>query len=155
MLKQVKVMRGISGAGKSTLAKKLQLEAMENGVRSIIVSADDFFVDDKGEYKFDVTKLGEAHKFCLKRFLSEVRNNTDLIIVDNTNINLEDMAPYVALGEAFDYDVEIVQVDTPAAVGATRNVHNVPPHTVRGMDARLAAVKVPSRYKVRRVAGTY
>ncbi len=150
---QVKVMRGISGAGKSTLAKKLELDAIARGESAVICSADNYFLDDEGAYQFDGAKLGEAHKDCLSDFLVSIEDGIDLVIVDNTNINVEDMAPYVALGELFGYKVEILQVNTPAPVAMGRNIHGVPPKSVQRMDDLLSKVKVPSRYKVSHIAG--
>ena len=148
MTQQVKVMRGISGAGKSTLAKRLAYEAEVLGYSTEICSADDFFMTPDGVYQFDGARLGDAHKTCLKKFLYALESGINFIVVDNTNINIEDMAPYVAVGELFDYDVEILQVNTPASVATKRNVHGVPAASVANMDRRLSTVKVPSRYKL-------
>jgi NEDD4-binding protein 2 len=147
-MKQIKVMRGISGSGKSTLAAKLAHEALDLGGCATICSADDFFINNEGEYKFDPTKLGLAHKSCLRAFLAALHSEFDLVIVDNTNLNIEDLAPYVALGEAFDYDVEILQVDTPLDVAKARGTHGVPPASVVRMERLLKNVKIPNRFKV-------
>ena len=151
MAKRVKVMRGISGAGKSTMAKKLIAEALSKDERAVICSADDFFMDDSGKYQFNPALLGAAHKSCLRNFLTALQDEVDLVVVDNTNINVEDMAPYVALGEALDYDVEIIQVDTPSSVAMLRNVHGVPPAGVLRMEDALLKTKVPGRFKLIRV----
>jgi uridine kinase len=51
------IVRGLAGSGKTTVANLLVsgLQASPE-----IISADDYFYSD-GEYKFDRTKLGEAH----------------------------------------------------------------------------------------------
>ena len=147
-MKQVKVMRGISGAGKSTLAEKLKEDALNHDESVEICSADYYFVDDAGAYQFNGAKLGEAHQDCLSDFLVAIEDGIDLVIVDNTNINIEDMAPYVALGEMFGYNVEILQVNTPASVATARNVHGVPSKNVLRMEELLKTVKVPGRYKL-------
>ena len=54
MNKNLYLLRGIPGAGKSTLAKQLGDSHFET---------DGFFMVD-GEYKFDPTKLREAHQWC-------------------------------------------------------------------------------------------
>ena len=33
----------------------------------IVLTTDDFFIAENGQYKFDVAKLGEAHEFNQKR----------------------------------------------------------------------------------------
>lgn len=143
----VKIMRGISGSGKSTYAKTLARTAHDAGLLPIICSADDFFIG-AGGYKFDIEKLGEAHQWCMRRFLTSLQDKVDPVIVDNTNINLEDLAPYVAVGQALDYNVEIIQVNTPPEIAAGRNVHGVEEKHVYGMHKRLTHIKLPNRYKV-------
>lgn len=140
---KVLVMRGIPGSGKSTLANKI---AAENA--AAIVSADDYFVVD-GKYTWNPDKLSEAHRQCMRRFLDNVLNNEPCIIVDNTNINVEDAAPYIAIGEAMGYDVEIVQVTCDPAIAAKRNVHSVKPDKVLEMARRLERIHLPKRWKVR------
>lgn len=148
---QVKIMRGISGAGKSTYAKKLRNEAHARGETPMIVSADEFFVGYDGCYKFDPTKLGEAHKWCMQHFLRLLQDKVGPIIVDNTNIYVEDIAPYVAVGEAMGYDVEIVQVNVDPMLAAKRNVHGVPQQKVYEMCRMLGATKLPRRWNVTQV----
>lgn len=146
-MKIVKIMRGIPGSGKSTHAKLIRQVAYDMGLTPIIVSADDFFMDGS-TYKFDAAKLGEAHKWCLKSFLLFLDSGNTPIIVDNTNINLEDIAPYVAVAEALDFDVEIVQVNTHPELAASRNVHSVPKNRVLDMHRRLTNIVLPKRWKV-------
>jgi len=146
--KKVKVMRGISGSGKSTLAKKLHRQAMDAGECPLICSADDFFLDGFGEYKFDVAKLDAAHRDCMHKFLLALQDGHSPVIVDNTNINIEDLAPYVAVGNALGYEVEILQVDTPFEMAKGRNVHGVSDSHVEGMAKRMQQVRLPNRFKI-------
>lgn len=140
-------MRGIPGSGKSTYAKQLAVNAYDNGMLPLICSADDSFIGTEG-YKFDIKFLGEAHKECMRKFLQAIQDGMSPIIVDNTNINLEDISPYVAVGEALHYDVEIIQVDTPLEIAVNRNIHGVTENHVRTMHKRLQYVKLPNRFKV-------
>lgn len=149
--KQVKIMRGISGGGKSTHAKMLQNDACDHGMSPLICSADDFFikkVNDELEYKFDIEKLGEAHQWCMRKFIRGLEDEMSPVIVDNTNIAIEDISPYVAVGQAFGYDVEIIQVNTSPDIAAGRNVHGVDSRHVYNMHKRLTSTKLPSRFKV-------
>lgn len=147
---KIKIMRGIPGSGKSTYAKKLYQDAKDLEYLPAIVSADDFFVGSEG-YKFDPANLGAAHKLCMQNFLNYAWDKMDLIIVDNTNINVEEVAPYVAVGEALDYDVEIIQLDTPAEIAAPRNIHGCPQSKVFAMNSRLYYANLPGRWKITRV----
>jgi len=56
------IMSGVSGSGKSSCALKHQGLDLTN-VK--ICSADNYFVDeDTGEYVFDPSQLGRAHRAC-------------------------------------------------------------------------------------------
>jgi adenylate kinase family enzyme len=53
-MKNLILLRGLPGSGKSTFAKQICNQHIE---------ADMFFIQD-GEYKFDASKLKEAHAWC-------------------------------------------------------------------------------------------
>lgn len=146
--KQVVAMRGPSGCGKSTLAKKLAQEALDRGELPLICSADDFFVGPDGVYKFDINTLDLAHRACIRKFLQALQDGMSPVIVDNTNINLEDLAPYVAVGQSLGYSVEILQVDTPLEIARGRNVHGASDAIVESMYKRMQHVKLPNRFKI-------
>ena len=100
MNKRVVILSGLPGSYKSTYAKKLELEG------AVVVSADHYFEVDGG-YRFDRNLLGKAHGECLKRFIQFITEDKSVIIVDNTNLTLIDIAPYYAAARAFDYDVTV------------------------------------------------
>lgn len=93
-----------------------------------VFSADDFFVKD-GEYRFDGRLLGQAHGDCLKRYTERVREATpqDLLIVNNTNCTIEEVAPYIALAQAYGHWLEVVTVLAGDLVKPARyNKHKTP-----------------------------
>lgn len=145
-MRKIKIMRGIPGSGKSTLAQKLRDDAIAMEFFPVIISADNYFINN-GVYTFDPSKLGDAHRSCMQRFLLALEDRMDPIIVDNTNLNIEDVAPYVAVGEAYGYDVEIIQVNTDPELAASRNVHSVPRAKVMDMHNRLTRLSLPKRWK--------
>lgn len=119
---KVKIMRGISGAGKSTYIKN-------HFPAGLVFSADHFWIDENGKYNFDLRRLGEAHAWCLRKFILECKENTDpnaVIVVDNTNTSIAELAPYVAVANAYGHDVEVISINIDVAVANKRNVHNVP-----------------------------
>lgn len=122
------ILAGVSGSGKSTYAKKLG---------GIICSADDHFVDADGVYRFDPSQLGEAHRKCLRNVVLGLQRFGEHIVVDNTNTTLVELAPYVALGQAFYAQVEIVVVVGNPADAARRNIHGVPHGSVMAMAKRI------------------
>jgi len=150
-MRKVTVMRGIPGSGKSTQVRKIIQAPRPFGSSLGVCSADYFFVGPDGVYRFDASKLGEAHKSCLKRFLEFTNSNFNHIVVDNTNINPMDAVPYVAVAEALGYDVEIVQVDCDPVVAASRNVHGVPAAKIKEMADRLQKIKPPKHWKITHV----
>jgi len=123
------VMQGQSGSGKSTYVAA-------NYPTAMVCSADDYFMVD-GEYRFDVAKLGEAHKACLRSFLLAMAAEEPLVVCDNTNTSLWELAPYVQTASALGYKVVVVRCVASAETAAKRNTHGVPEAAVKGMTDRL------------------
>lgn len=147
---RVIILSGVPGSGKSTLAKSIVVNAP-----AVICSADNYFMVD-GEYRFDPTKLGEAHAACLHRFtrsLITARDQTwakdDNIIVDNTNTTALEMAPYVALAAAFGAECEIVTAVCDPEVAHARNTHGVPLAGVKRMAQAIRDRKLPPFWNVK------
>ena len=143
MSNRVIILRGLPGSGKSTLAKDLS---------RCIVSADDYFhlepndglprlelrgSERPGPYQFNPAELPYAHGRCLRIFLELLREETWPVVVDNTNTTAVEMAPYVALAQAFGASVEIVRVVAPVSVCMARQTHGVPEAAVHAMARRL------------------
>ena len=145
MSKRVVIMRGIPGSGKSTYIKN-------NLPGFTVVSADYYFIGDDGVYNFNPSKLSMAHKACMRKFLTAVQLSEN-VAVDNTATMPEEIAPYYAIAEAMDYDVEIVQIDVTPDVGAARNIHSVPLSSVQHMFIRSMGVKLAPWWKVTHVKG--
>jgi len=131
---KVIIMQGIPGSGKSSYVKSLRPLA------TVVCSADSFFESWNPEtgttYNFDPARLGEAHGACLRKFVnfvSAVAVDGDTVVVDNTNTTTLEIAPYMALANAYGCEVQIVRVQCDPEVAAARNVHGVPLHAVRRM----------------------
>jgi hypothetical protein len=142
-----------------------------------VFSADHFF-ERSGEYKFNLDFLGDAHNACLKGFLDAVRNTaptkvyvmrgvpgsgkssyvknvTEGIVCDNTNIGVAELAPYVASALAYGHDVTVVRVLCDPAVAAARNVHGVPANVVKAKAEWLArSGNLPPYWKEIRIENT-
>jgi len=113
-------MSSFPGAGKSYHAKLIAKE-----VGAEIVSADDFFIEN-GIYKFDLAKIGDAHKQCFRKACDAVIHFGKSIVVDNTNLSAWEISPYVALAGAWGFDHEIIRVSCDPAIAFARQTHNVP-----------------------------
>ena len=130
------ILRGIPGSGKSTLVR-------ERWPSAYVCSTDHFF-DKDGEYKFDVTKLGEAHGSCMRRFIEGVQAGiVGEVVVDNTNTGLAEIAPYVAVAQAYGRDVSIVQIEADVETCIARGTHGVPAETVRRMAEWMGKSTLP------------
>lgn len=140
---EVLVMRGLPGSGKSTWIDK---HLRDNKYCIDVCSADAFWIDHEGEYLFDIKKLGEAHALCLKRFITIITYPTDFdyIVVDNTNIQVWEMASYIQIAVAYGFKVRIIDLcDVKKEVAMERGIHGVPEHTVLGMARALKQQRLP------------
>lgn len=89
-MKTVILLRSVSGAGKSTLANLLASNEWW-----VTVCADDYFTDADGNYNFDATKLGIAHKECQQKFMEALSDPTvEGIVVANTNTREREFSFY-------------------------------------------------------------
>lgn len=127
MKKSLILLRGLPGAGKNTLAEAITDK--EN-----ICCADDFFMD-KGEYKFDATKLGAAHDYCQTKCRLRMAVGAPLIIVANTLTSEREMKPYEDLARQFGYMVHSVILENRHD---GQNSHNVPEASLEKMRNRLS-----------------
>jgi predicted kinase len=133
---KVVLMRGLAGSGKSTLAARL---AKENS--GIVISADDYFTDDEGVYRYDRSKIRRAHEDAQERLNEALCDGGwRYIVVDNTHITHRDIAEYLRIAAGYGAVVEVVEPTTPWAWNpdecAKRNVHDVPSSVVHGMAKR-------------------
>jgi len=127
------IMRGLPGSGKSTKAKKI---AAETG--AIIVSADNFFVGHDGVYRFEPSRIGDAHASCYEGAVNAVTRGNS-VIVDNTNTQKWEFQKYVELSIATGMVINIVTVYDGGLSDealARRNTHDVPVEAIARMRAR-------------------
>ncbi len=150
-VKRVIILQGTSGSGKSTWARR-QKDA-------VICSADDNLIDPDGSYRFTPERQAEGHKLCLRKFTTllmasaqavadrqnylwsvrlpldtpDWKEKAEILIVDNTNTRSLYMAPYVALAQAFQCQVEILSFRAPVEVCVARNNGRAPLNVVKEM----------------------
>jgi NEDD4-binding protein 2 len=81
---------------------------------------------DEGVYKFDIKKLGDAHKWNQERAFVALKEKKSPIVIDNTNLQAWEPRPYVVKALEHGYRVEIREPETPwkkdASELAKRNV---------------------------------
>ena len=112
------------GSGKSTFAKKLV------GSDFLVCEADKYFIDSEtGEYKFDGSKIKDAHKYChdkVETYMKDSLVNDQWyrqIAVSNTFTQEWEMKPYFELAEKYGYTVFVIIVENRHG---GKNVHGVP-----------------------------
>jgi predicted kinase len=118
------LLRGLPGSGKSTLAKSLSDSHIE---------ADMFFIKD-GEYKFDGSKIKDAHNWCQDVVEHWMDENKPKIVVSNTFTQEWEMDNYYMLAERFGYRVYSVIVEN-RHYGV--NEHGVPEEKLEQMKTRF------------------
>lgn len=127
-LKRVVVIRATSGAGKSTFAEFLESS-------DFICCADDFFTDEQGNYNFDASKLGQAHKACQDKYLELLDSPfADTIVVSNTNTKESDYKFY--LDEAEKRGIMVFSLVLENRHG-NKNIHNVPDHVLERQEQNI------------------
>lgn len=149
---RVIIMRGLPGSGKSTW-----IERNFDRDQAFICSADRYFKNGpNGEYQFDPRRIGDAHAWCQKSFLTFLERwrdenflFEDFLIVDNTNIKLWEMAYYVGLSRVFGIEPEIVRIEAEVETCIRRNVHDVPAETIMRMHSSME--KVPHHFAHERI----
>src|SRR5262249_33726858 len=131
-----------------------ELIAQEHGAS--IVSADTYpglyarRVDDLGgPLVFRAALLGKAHGMCFKDAIHRVGLRYS-VVVDNTNLTTQEIAPYILLAQAYNATPKIIRMECDPERAFARQTHGVPRRIERdgklvaGFDAmveRLAAFK--------------
>ena len=123
------LLRGLPGSGKSTLAKSLG---------GFHVEADMYFIND-GEYKFDGSKIKDAHQWCQNEvntamILNHTTGVNKRIVVSNTFTQEWEMKAYTDLAESYDYRVYSLIVENRH--GGV-NEHGVPEDKLEQMKNRF------------------
>lgn len=135
--KSLFLVRGVPwpGSGKSKFAKKLVDEDF------LICEADKYFIDkETGEYKFDVSKIKDAHKFCQDRvetYMKDSLVNDQFyreIVVSNTFTQEWEMERYYELAKQYGYKIFSIIVENRHG---GINQHGVPEDKIEIMKTRF------------------
>ncbi len=132
------IYRGLPGSGKSTLAKNNVTALKKLGLQVEHLEADMFFEDANGNYKYDASKIKEAHEWCqeqTKKFLG----NGVTVIVSNTFTTAWELLPYFRM---LPWEDILVLV----ATGEYDNVHAVPDEVIEKMKKRWE--NIPGEYTI-------
>ena len=119
---QLILIRGLPGSGKSTRASKLA-----STLGAIHLEADQYFINEAGEYHFDAALLSQAHLWCLTQTQMQLRQGNS-VIVANTFVQHWELAPYQALAKELAVQFEIL-----VCRDQYQNIHGVPEATLLSM----------------------
>ena len=132
-MKKLYIVRGLPGSGKSTFAEALV------GSDFLVCEADKYFIVD-GEYKFDGTKIKQAHEWCrnkVETYMKDSLVNDQFyreIAVSNTFTQEWEMEAYYKLAEQYGYMVFSIIVENRH--GGV-NQHGVPADKLEQMKNRF------------------
>lgn len=127
------LVRGLPGSGKTSFAELIWSDY-------VICEADKFFYDEEGNYKFDGSKLKEAHAWCknqVETFMKEHQKTLQYypeIVVSNTFTQEWEMEDYFKLAEQYGYKVVSLIVENRHG---GQNVHGVPDEKIEQMRNRF------------------
>ena len=117
-------MQGHSGSGKSTLINDLVQGTLKE--KSVVLSTDNYFMDEDGWYIFDESKLKRYHHQTWLECANIMRNayqyedkgnmikpfdDFEWIWLDNTNCKDEDVKKYIDYANLYGYQVSFFRVD--------------------------------------------
>lgn len=123
------LLRGVSGAGKTTLANTL-VTSLPN---AFAIAADDFFETAEG-YKWDASRLRQAHQWCQEVVNYKMQAGRENIIVHNTSTTEKELKPYLEMAEYHGYSIVSLVVENRHG---NASVHDVPKATVNSQKAKL------------------
>lgn len=115
------LIRGLPGSGKSTMAR-----AMTDHQH---FEADMFFEQD-GEYRYDASKIKDAHEWCQIQTFKALANGKS-VVVSNTFTRRSEMEPYFDMAKTFGIVPRIIE-----ATGNWPNIHGVPESVIQNMKQR-------------------
>ena len=121
------LLRGVSGSGKSTIAPMFK--------NAVLVSTDDFFLDEYGEYVFDANSLVINHQFCQLAVRMMMQDDEKLIVVHNTFTADWEMDAYFDLAKEHGYAVHTIIVENRHG---SKNVHDVPKDVIKAQIERFS-----------------
>lgn len=124
-MKTLILLRGLPGSGKSTFAKTICDEYYE---------ADQYFINENGEYVFDASKLKLAHEWCKLRTEHAMEDGVEKIVVANTFTQAWEMQPYFELAAKYGYRTHSLIIENKHG---GKNVHNVPDSKLNEMKDRF------------------
>lgn len=121
MSQTLTLIRGLPGSGKSTLARSMGCPHFE---------ADMYFVNERGEYCYDVSRIGDAHDWCYQQ-VEQCLANGESVVVSNTFVCRWEIQPYDKLAKQYACKFDVVECS-----GDYGNIHGVDKKIINKMKKR-------------------
>lgn len=115
------LVRGIPGSGKSTYAKTLT---------DYVHFETDMYFSLSGEYKWDGSQLGRAHKWCQNQVRQALLEGKK-VVCSNTFIKRWEIKPYQDIANELHVSIEIIEMK-----GRYPNIHGVSEEHIQKMLAK-------------------
>ncbi len=135
------IIRGLSGSGKGTIAKLIcnegsvdYLEDTEGVPKRVSVSAEDYFYDEDGSYKFDPEEFKDAHEWCKSEVDVCAKQGYEVIVVHNPFTRKWEVDPYFQIAVSNGYRISVLNLYDSGlndAQLAGRSKQNIPVHNIR------------------------
>ena len=127
-MKKLILLRGLPGNGKSTFAKSLVNKDYCHK------ETDMYFVDGDGNYKFEPSKIKDAHAWCKEEVEFLMKYEHSPIVVSNTFTQEWEMNDYYKMAEELGYMVFSLIVENRHG---GKNIHGVPDDKLEVMKNRF------------------
>lgn len=118
------IIRGLPGSGKTTLATKFASMGYDH------FEADQFFVNDKGEYVFNNLLLDAAHSWCYGNVVKSLKNGHDTV-VSNTFCAQWEIEKYLNIASFLDIGLKVYQMYSDYG-----SIHGIPIDALDRMKSR-------------------
>uniref|UniRef100_A0A7S3NIG7 Uncharacterized protein n=2 Tax=Aureoumbra lagunensis TaxID=44058 RepID=A0A7S3NIG7_9STRA len=128
MMSLMLICRGCPGSGKTFFAQQVK-QRIQQFATCQVCSADYYF-ERRGQ--FDATNLAHAHAECKNSVRTALLSKTRIVIIDNTNCTLNEVATYLDLAASLNSCIHIAFVEfecdslAQARRFALRSVHKAP-----------------------------
>lgn len=135
MKKHLFILRGLPGNGKTTVA-----EMLSHGNKNTICTADDFLINENGDYEFTPERSKNAHILNQDKCKKLMEHEQLFIIIANTNTTEYEMQPYIDMGENYEYMIHYIIVENRHNGLSS---HEVPISTYNKMFSRFSIQILP------------
>lgn len=120
-MKALYIIRGLPGSGKTALA---------NSIADLIFEADQFRLDQSGNYQFNPKDNGDVHQKCTIATKQAMKAGVEKIAVSNTFVKEWEFAHYRKMAREFGYQAFVLIVENRHF---GENSHGVPENAIERM----------------------